>query len=106
MRLPTTTITAAERRRRHREMATATSAATSTTAVSTPATSARFELRHQPNVLWLTYEEMHRDLAAVVSKVSDHLGQNLSEKQVRRPAVLLVDQATWQCFTLALPQRT
>ena len=38
--------------------------------------------RHQPNVLVLSYEQMHHDLSAVVRKVAGFLGARLSEEQV------------------------
>jgi len=39
-------------------------------------------LRHQPNVLIMTYEDLHRDLSAQVRKVSDFLEAGLSDAQV------------------------
>ena len=38
--------------------------------------------RHQPNVLLLTYEQMHADLPGVVRTVAEFLGVRLSEAQV------------------------
>lgn len=43
--------------------------------------------RHRPNVLFLTYEHMHRDLPAVVRTVAHFLGKSLSEEQVARIVV-------------------
>ena len=39
-------------------------------------------LRARPNVLVLTYEDMHRDLSAVVAKVAVFLGKTLCGNQV------------------------
>lgn len=41
-----------------------------------------WRLRHRPNVLLLTYEEMHSDLPSVVRKVAAFLGKNLTSVQV------------------------
>jgi len=41
-----------------------------------------WRLRHRPNVLLLTYEEMHADLPAVVRKVAAFLGRELTGQQV------------------------
>ena len=41
-----------------------------------------WKLRDRPNVLLLTYEEMHRDLPGVVQRVARFLGKVLSDDQV------------------------
>lgn len=41
-----------------------------------------WRLRHRANVLFLTYEEMHADLPAVVRKVAAFLGKKLTATQV------------------------
>jgi len=41
-----------------------------------------WKLRHRPNVLLLTYEDMHADLTGVVHKVASFLGKELTPQQV------------------------
>ena len=41
-----------------------------------------WRMRHRANVLFLTYEEMHADLSAVVRKVAAFLGKELTAAQV------------------------
>ncbi|XP_071506168.1 sulfotransferase 1C2-like [Diadema antillarum] len=45
--------------------------------------------RHQPNVFFITYEEMKRDLRGAVVRVSDFLGKNLSDD--------VIDKITKHC---------
>ena len=41
-----------------------------------------WRLRHRPNILLLTYEEMHADLPAVVAKIAAFLSKELTSQQV------------------------
>lgn len=41
-----------------------------------------WKLRHRPNVLILTYEDMHADLSTVVQKVATFLGKDIMPQQV------------------------
>lgn len=41
-----------------------------------------WELRDKPNVLLLSYEDMHADLEGVVRKVASFLGKELNEEQI------------------------
>ena len=41
-----------------------------------------FRLREQKNILILSYEEMHMDIKAAISKISNFLGKHLSEEQI------------------------
>ncbi|XP_067007721.2 luciferin sulfotransferase [Anabrus simplex] len=40
--------------------------------------------RHEPNILFLTYEEMKRDLSGIIRTTADFLGKTLSENDVNR----------------------
>ncbi|HTQ99843.1 MAG TPA: sulfotransferase domain-containing protein [Candidatus Acidoferrum sp.] len=48
-------------------------------------------LRDQPNVLFITYEQMKRDLPATVTKVAAFMGVNLTEQEQRA----VVEQSTF-----------
>ena len=43
-----------------------------------------WERRHEENILFITYEEMKRDLPAVIRKVSGFLNKNLTEDAVSK----------------------
>ncbi|XP_049795816.1 luciferin sulfotransferase-like [Schistocerca nitens] len=43
-----------------------------------------WKLRNEPNVLWNTYEDMKKDLGAVIRKTAAFLGKSLTEEQVRQ----------------------
>ena len=41
-----------------------------------------WERRHEPNILFITYEEMKRDLPDVIRRVSAFLGKPVAEKDI------------------------
>lgn len=41
-------------------------------------------MRHEENVLFLTYEEMKKDLPAVIVKTAKFMGKSLTEDQITR----------------------
>lgn len=43
-----------------------------------------WKVRHEPNVLFVTYEEMKADLRSVISKLADFLGKKLSSSDIDR----------------------
>ncbi len=43
-----------------------------------------WEKRHEENILFLTYEEMKKDLSAVIRKVSEFLNKTLTEDDVAK----------------------
>ena len=43
-----------------------------------------WERRHQENILFLSYEEMKKDLPAVIRKVSEFLNRTLTEDDVAK----------------------
>jgi hypothetical protein len=42
-----------------------------------------WQLRHNPNVLFLRYEEMKSDLGGVIRRVSQFLQKNLTDEQIK-----------------------
>lgn len=45
-----------------------------------------WSIRHRPNVLFLTYEEMKKDLLSVLRRVSKFLGKTYHEDQLKKLA--------------------
>ena len=41
-----------------------------------------WEKRHEPNIMFITYEEMKRDLPDMIRKVSSFLGKPVAEKDI------------------------
>ena len=41
-----------------------------------------WEKRHEPNIMFITYEEMKRDLPEMIRKVSSFLGKPVAEKDI------------------------
>lgn len=51
-----------------------------------------WKMRTEPNVLFLTFEDMKKDLKSVMKKTADFLGKNLTEEQYQ----LLSDHLAFQ----------
>ncbi|XP_063902961.1 luciferin sulfotransferase-like [Zophobas morio] len=43
-----------------------------------------WELRHKPNIFFVTYEEMKNDITGIIQKVADFLGKTVSKEDVKR----------------------